>query len=426
MTTNEKNTDDKELAFDILSTLTIERILGSGAFGTVFLVRNKVSEDLYALKVIRKSCSSPDFSETSALNELKIFQKIGTHDVPYTTKLYASFQTSDYVFFLMNYFPGGTLGRLVESHGPLTEARAMKISSQILIALEMLHSIGVSHRDLKPDNILIDQDGSVAIADFGISDLNGSVQKWQTNEGALFLWSPELRKGVPCTGVSVDLWSFGLMLHYLISGNFPISNFEYDENNSEDASMSRIDVGLPKNLSGELKSLICSLLNEDFCSRLVDISEIKQHPWYKGLIWDTTDSFFFPEGTMSESLKEMDHKFYTNKKPLDTAQYILESSTSHSSMKTVKNPAFESEVETEIKLAENTSKRKHETTVASDYDGISDGYWTQTIDLCDNGIEAVDFFSYSLDDDVNAIPSFNYISSDIKHFLDQRFCLVRI
>lgn len=426
MALSEYNTDYKELAFDVLSTLTVENILGSGAFGTVFLVRNKVSKHLYALKFLRKGCNCPHFSRMSTLNEMKVLQKIGTHGVPFTTKLYAAFQTSKYAFFLMNYLPGGSLGQLVESHGPLTEARAKKISSQVLVALDKLHGIGVSHRDLKPDNILVDQDEVVAIADFGISDLeNGSVHKVQTHEGAFHFWSPEVKKGISCTGVSVDLWSFGLMLYYLNSGKFPFSDPAKVKNSKGDASFSHIDVGLPSNVSEELNVLISSLLNEDLCSRLVDIDKIKQHPWYKDIIWDTTAPFSPSERNVQESLNELSLKLYCSKTPLDSSQLILKASTSDSSIKSQTHAADESEVDKKQNPTDSRSKQIKETASQQGHKKKIDDYWTQKIDSRDLGIEAIDFFSYSLADDVNALPSFNYISPDVKYFLDQRFCMVQ-
>lgn len=420
MNCSKYNSNNRALAFDVLSTLTIEKILGSGAYGTVFLVRNKIDGDLYALKVLDK-CGD----ETSPLNELKVLLKIGAHGVPFTTKLYASFQTSEYAFFLMKYFPGGTLARLVESHGPLSEARAMEISSQILIALEQLHSIGVSHCDLKPDNVLIDRDGTIAIADFGISDLeNSSVQKQQTNEGALQLWSPELGKGAFCTGASVDLWSFGLMLHYMISGKFPFSDFVETENNKRDAFVSPAS---PGKVSEKLVNLIRSLLDGELCSRLVDIGEIKKHPWYNGVSWNTTNLFFQHERTTSESVEEMDLICPNNNALSESTQLVLKAPSNLPSMRRHRmSQAFQSEVNTKTNLADRRPKGNNKSTGAMDSESNFDDYWIQKIRSCNYGIEAIDFFSYSPDDKDNVISSFDYLSSDIKHFLDQRFCMVRI
>lgn len=161
--------------FDVL------KILGTGAFGKVLLVRLKKTFKLYALKIISKKKIRNDYSLNGILKEREILIK-SNH--PFIIKLRYSFQDSHFFFFLMDYMKGGPISNYIQATNGkgFCEKIVRFYACQVLLALECLHEkMNVVYRDLKPDNILLDEHGNVQLADFGIS------------EGYLISWKGKLR-----------------------------------------------------------------------------------------------------------------------------------------------------------------------------------------------------------------------------------------
>lgn len=146
--------------------------LGRGSFGDVYLVRDLFpnSGRLYAMKILNKRTKQ----EESWLRYIKTERDVlaSSHN-PYIVKLHFAFQTSKKLFLVIDFCPGGDLETMIhENKGPFTEEKAKFISAQILLAIKDLHERNIIYRDLKPDNVVIDNDGHTQLIDFGMAKTN--------------------------------------------------------------------------------------------------------------------------------------------------------------------------------------------------------------------------------------------------------------
>ncbi|XP_078322610.1 uncharacterized protein LOC111103289 isoform X3 [Crassostrea virginica] len=143
---------------------TIKR-LGVGAFGEVSLVRKRDVGHLYAMKTLRKS----DVLKRNQVAHVKAERDIlAEADNEWVVKLYYSFQDRDNLYFVMDYVPGGDLMGLLIKFGIFKENLAQCYIAELVLAIESVHKMGFIHRDIKPDNILIDKDGHIKLTDFGL------------------------------------------------------------------------------------------------------------------------------------------------------------------------------------------------------------------------------------------------------------------
>ncbi|CAH1799139.1 unnamed protein product [Owenia fusiformis] len=141
------------------------KTLGIGAFGEVALVRKKDTSHLYAMKTLRKS----DVLRRNQVAHVKAERDIlAEADNEWVVKLYYSFQDKDNLYFVMDYIPGGDMMSLLIKFGIFEEPVAQFYIAELVVAIESVHRIGFTHRDVKPDNILIDRDGHIKLTDFGL------------------------------------------------------------------------------------------------------------------------------------------------------------------------------------------------------------------------------------------------------------------
>ncbi|CAG2172904.1 unnamed protein product, partial [Oppiella nova] len=147
------------------SLFTKIKNIGVGAFGEVALVRKIDANQLYAMKTLRKS----DVLKRNQVAHVKAERDILSEaDNDWVVKLYYSFQDEDYLYFVMDYIPGGDLMTLLIKFGIFEEQLARFYISELVAAVESVHKMGFIHRDIKPDNILIDRDGHIKLTDFGL------------------------------------------------------------------------------------------------------------------------------------------------------------------------------------------------------------------------------------------------------------------
>lgn len=289
--------------FEILSQV------GKGASGRVFLVRDRQTGEHLALKVIEKSSVyENDDAYRHALDERLVLEMACDH--PFILNLRYAFQTSRRLYLVTEYCDGGDLfDYLKKRKKPFKEPEGRRIAAEILLALEYIHSLGVVYRDLKLENVLLDLDGHVRIADFGLSKLLGKrkansrkpppipsanlriappkpVSMTKTFCGTREYVAPEMLSGSEY-GQSVDLWAFGILLYEILCGRTP-----FYSRNREEIYM-RIENGplrFPRNLSPEVASLIRGLLDRNPNTRLglgpEGISEIKRHPFFQAMDWE--------------------------------------------------------------------------------------------------------------------------------------------
>ncbi|RDB22536.1 Serine/threonine-protein kinase cek1 [Hypsizygus marmoreus] len=153
--------------------------ISKGAFGSVFLAKKKVTGDYYAIKVLKKADMIAKNQITNVKAERMILMKQA--ESPFVAKLYFTFQSKDNLYLVMEYLNGGDCAALIKSLGSLPEEWTKNYIAEVVLGLEYLHQRGVVHRDLKPDNLLIDQHGHLKLTDFGLSRI-GLLGR-QTREG---------------------------------------------------------------------------------------------------------------------------------------------------------------------------------------------------------------------------------------------------
>lgn len=154
----------KRAKMDKSMFVTIKAI-GVGAFGEVTLVRKIDTNHLYAMKTLRKT----DVLKRNQVAHVKAERDIlAEADNEWVVKLYYSFQDVDILYFVMDYIPGGDLMSLLIKLGIFEESLARFYIAELTCAVESVHKMGFIHRDIKPDNILIDKDGHIKLTDFGL------------------------------------------------------------------------------------------------------------------------------------------------------------------------------------------------------------------------------------------------------------------
>ncbi|KAF9058053.1 hypothetical protein BJ165DRAFT_1333851 [Panaeolus papilionaceus] len=147
--------------FDIIKPIS------KGAFGSVFLAKKKATGDYYAIKVLKKADMIAKNQITNVKAERMILMKQA--ESPFVAKLYFTFQSKDNLYLVMEYLNGGDCAALIKSLGCLPEEWTKNYIAEVVLGLEYLHQRGVVHRDLKPDNLLIDAHGHLKLTDFGLS-----------------------------------------------------------------------------------------------------------------------------------------------------------------------------------------------------------------------------------------------------------------
>ena len=204
---NENTTQYLNTNVDI-SSFEIIKTIGRGAYGKILLAEYKKSNNLYAIKVIRKD---QIISEDIVDNILLEKQILSCSKNEFILNLSFFFQTKERLYFVTPYMPGGDLYNLLKKKIHLDEKTVKNCAAQIAIALEYLHSQGIIYRDLKPENILIGDDGYIKLCDFGASVHTFKKNKEYVFSGSPIYASPEI---VNYQGHSIlsDWWSFGILV----------------------------------------------------------------------------------------------------------------------------------------------------------------------------------------------------------------------
>jgi serine/threonine protein kinase len=215
------------------------RILGIGAFGTVFLVQKRGGADdgrFYAMKVLKKAHIIQDDAIYYTMTERSVLEAVGQH--PFLTTLHYAFQTDSKLYLALDYVCGGDLLNHVYGR-KLTEDDVRFYIGETILALEYLHKLGIIHRDVKLENILLDSKGHAVLSDFGLSRmfLPHEVRKTRSRCGTLYYMAPEVvDRNVGGYDMAVDWWSLGIVTYKLLTGESPFQSRSESEANKEIAS----------------------------------------------------------------------------------------------------------------------------------------------------------------------------------------------
>ncbi|XP_031436746.1 rho-associated protein kinase 2 isoform X2 [Clupea harengus] len=264
------------------------KVIGRGAFGEVQLVRHKPSQKVYAMKILSKFEMIKRSDSAFFWEERDI---MAFADSPWVVQLCCAFQDDRYLYMVMEYMPGGDLVNLTSTYD-VPEKWARFYTAEVVLALDAIHSMGFIHRDVKPDNMLLDSLGHLKLADFGTCmkmDGTGMVH-CDTAVGTPDYISPEVLKsqgGDGYYGRECDWWSVGVFIYELLVGETP---FYAD---SLVGTYSKImdhknSLNFPDDveISKDAKSLICAfLMDREVRLGRNGVEEIKRHPFFKNDQW---------------------------------------------------------------------------------------------------------------------------------------------
>ncbi|CAG9323380.1 unnamed protein product [Blepharisma stoltei] len=257
--------------------------LGKGSFGEVFLVQMKSTCKFYAMKVLKKQKVITQNLIRYVMTERNVLTYI-KH--PFIVGLNYAFQTASKLFLVLDYCPGGDLGRLLNKEKVFSEERAKIYVCEILTAIEELHKRNIIFRDLKPENVVLDQEGHALLTDFGLSK-EGIQTSQAANSfcGSIAYLAPEIlrQKG---HGKAVDWYLLGVLLYEMLIGVPP-----YFSNNKKQllSNIQKAPLIVPSHLNQTTKNLLIGLLQKNFEKRLGfigDAEEIKNHEYFYGVDWD--------------------------------------------------------------------------------------------------------------------------------------------
>ena len=259
--------------------------LGEGIFGSVKLGVEKKTKERVAIKIIKKKKAKPSDIEL-VRTEIDIM-KLCHH--PNVVHLLDHFENADYIFIVMEYIRGGRLtDYMKEKKFHFSEKRAAEIIYEIAIGVKYLHKYGIIHRDLKPDNIMLTESndkGHIKIMDFGLSKILGKKEKTSDGFGTLTFVSPEVLIRKPYNK-EIDIWSIGVILYLILSGDLPFDDEEDDEQKIA-KSIVYNEVEFPSkkfgNKSKEVIELIKRCLTKEPKDR-IKIDEIIKSDWIQSNI----------------------------------------------------------------------------------------------------------------------------------------------
>ncbi|KIK54540.1 hypothetical protein GYMLUDRAFT_1022588 [Collybiopsis luxurians FD-317 M1] len=273
----------------------LHRAVGKGAFGKVRVIEHKKTKKLYALKYVDKSQCIKQKAVANVVQERRLLEEI---DHPFVVNMRYAFQDDENCFFVLDLMLGGDLRFHLDRKGPLSEDIVKFWLAQLASAVAYLHKQHIVHRDIKPDNVLLDADGNAHLTDFNVAIHYSNRRAHTSVAGSMAYMAPEVlaRKGYSW---QVDWWSLGITIYELLCSKRP-----FDGKNAErmTSAITKDTLKFPNSipLSSDATNVLKQLLERDPFKRMGcrtpsdQLDDVQSHPWFRSIDWDKLESKELP------------------------------------------------------------------------------------------------------------------------------------
>jgi serine/threonine-protein kinase len=243
---------------------SVVRKIGSGGFGSVYLVEDKTVNDELILKILSPHICQDETVIKRFMHELKYTRRITHKNV---IRLFDFIEMAGVHAISMEYFPGQDLSRLIRKTGPLGAARTVTIARQICEGLAAAHQEGIIHRDIKPPNVLVNDDGVVKIVDFGLASMAHNPGSQLTRSG-IIIGTPQYMAPEQITGdktdARTDLYALGIVMFEMLTGAQP-----YQAENAVNILFQHLEAPIPSireraaGVPEELEAIVWRVMAKD-------------------------------------------------------------------------------------------------------------------------------------------------------------------
>ncbi|XP_034462461.1 serine/threonine-protein kinase 32A isoform X3 [Hippoglossus hippoglossus] len=286
--------DTDEVNFDHFQIL---RAIGKGSFGKVCIVQKKDTKKMYAMKYMNKLKCVERNEVRNVLKELQIMQNL---EHPFLVNFWYSFQDEEDMFMVVDLLLGGDLRYHLQQNVHFSESTVKLYICELALALGYLRTKRIIHRDIKPDNILLDEHGHVHLTDFNIAAIVKEDLKATSIAGTKPYMAPELFQTFegshPGYSFSVDWWSLGITAYELLRGQRPYVMRSSTPANEILQTFHKVHPSYPAGWSLEMKSLLRKLLCIDVQKRISCLAELQDLDYMSDVNWDAVLSKHLPPG----------------------------------------------------------------------------------------------------------------------------------
>jgi serine/threonine protein kinase len=251
------------------------RVIGDGSFSVVKLGIDSFTNEPVAVKIIDKARITTPSERDHLVESAAILRRL---DHPGIIKLHDFLEDESAFYFVLEYCGGGELFDFITARSRVEEPLAKRLFKQIVLAVEYLHGQNVIHRDLKPENLLLTDNCSIKIIDFGLANFHAD-QLLHDRCGSACYIAPEALATVPYSGVPADVWSLGVILYALVDGSLP---WNYKEPSRMLEQITTGDFPMPRSISPQCQDLLKGILDPNPAQRYT-LDAILMHPWLFGV-----------------------------------------------------------------------------------------------------------------------------------------------